>query len=409
LAAVNKFKLVLWFVLSLFAIGKGPMMSHQIPRPYLQFPDAASIEKDLFDMVNQERIERGLDPLKLCDELTRVARNHSRDMASRLELSHISALGNPYQERLVEAGFNFRDIGENVASSETFRADFIHQGFMESSEHRDNILNPDFEAIGIGVVYAPDKKYYVTQDFMCPLKVLGFGEAEKIIREDINGYRSKNSLPPLSFQKMDNILARGFSEKRALGQPLMNTATILGETHIHFITTPELTMPEEIVREVTSEKYERGGVGVWFGRLDDYPGGTYLITIFLFPVDVYESLKEEDLAEILLGIMNEKRKEEGLNPLKLDKKLSREASNVSRRLKKQGPDSDAIPGERTGMVFASYVTEDMRKWPESLEQTLISPGLRKIGIGISCQENDKHPSNKYYITIIFFNGDRLLT
>ncbi len=398
---VNKFRLILVLVLSLLAFEKGPMKSQQMPPSSIQLADTSSIEKDLFDMANRARIEQGLDPLKLSGELTKVARNHSRDMASRLELSHNSALGKSYQDRLVEAGFYFRAMGENVAASETFRADFIHQGFMESSEHRDNILNPDFKEIGVGVVYAPDKKYYVTQDFMCSLRVLGYEEAEKIIREEINRYRSEKSLPLLSFQKVDNILARGFSKKRALGQPLMNIATILGETHIHFITTPELTIPEDIMRGVTSETYEKGGVGVWFGRLDDYPGGTYLITLFLFPVDEFQNMKEEDLVGILLGIMNEKRKEEGLKPLKLDKRLSREASNVSRRLKNQGPGPNAVLGTRAGMAFSSYVTEDIRTWPEDLDQALVIPGLRKIGIGISYQKNDTHPQNHYYITIIF--------
>ena len=398
---MNKFRLVFPIVLSLLFFWGDPIIPDQIAPSSLQAADVISIEKDLFEMANQERIDQGLDPLRLSRELTRMARSHSQDMASHMEMTHLSVLGKSYLERLVDAGFYFRNIGENVAVSETFRADFIHQGFMESPEHRENILDPAFEEIGIGVVYSQDKKYYVTQDFMHPLKVLEDEEAEKIIRGEIDRLRKEKSLPPLSYQKTANTFARSFSEKKALGKPLMNIGSILGETHIHFITTPELGIPENISRTVSSEIYETGGVGVWFGRLDDYPGGTYLIILFLFPVDEYKDLREQDLVEIVLGVMNEKRTEKGLKPLRLDSRLSREASNVSRQLKNQDPGSNVSIRGRIGKEIISYATEDPGIWPANVSQIIHSPGLRKIGLGISFQENDTPLQKKYYIALIF--------
>ncbi len=395
-----KFRSALLIVLSLLSSEGESIIPNHVSPSSNQVPDVISIEKDLFEMVNWERIDQGLNPLRLSRELTRLARNHSQDMASRMVMTHLSALGKSYLERLVDAEFYFRTVGENVASSETFRADFIHLGFMESPEHRENILDPDFEEIGIGVVYSQDKKYYVTQDFTCPLKVMEYEEAEKIIRGEINRYRSEKSLPPLSYQKVDNILARSFSKKKALGQPLMNIATILGETHIHFITTPELAIPENISREVSREIYETAGVGVWFGRLDDYPGGTYLITLFLFPVDEYKGRSEKDLVEIVLGTMNDKRMEKGLKPLRLDNRLSREASNVSRQLKNQNPGSNVSIGGRTEKEVISYVTEDPGIWPANVEQIIFSPVLRKIGLGISFEEISARPKQKFWVTLI---------
>jgi uncharacterized protein YkwD len=401
LTAVSKFRMAFPIVLSLVFFWRDPIIPDQVAPSSLQAADVFSIEKDLFEMVNQERIDQGLDPLRLSQELTRMARSHSQDMASRMEMTHLSVLGKSYLERLVDAGFYFRNIGENVAVSETFHSDFIHQGFMESPEHRENILDPEFEEIGIGVIYSRDKKYYVTQDFMHPLKVLEDEEAEKIIREEIDRLRKEKSLPPLSYQKAANVFARSFSEKKASGKPLMNIGSILGETHIHFITTPELDIPENISKEVSREVYEAGGVGVWFGRLDNYPGGTYLITLFFFPVDEYKGLKEQDLVEIVLEAMNEKRKEKGLKPLKLDNGLSKEASHVSSQLRNQERGSNFPLKARIGMEVFSYVTEAPESWPDNLEQIILSPGLRKLGIGISVEERDSNFLKKYWVTLIF--------
>jgi uncharacterized protein YkwD len=398
---MNKSRSVLPLILCLLFWGRTPIVPEQSPPSSIQFPDVSSIEKDLFEMINRERADRGLKPLSSSRELTLMARNHSQDMASRMEMTHLSALGKSYLERLVDAGFYFQAIGENVASSETFHSDFIHQGFMDSPEHRENILDPDFEEVGIGVVYSQDKKYYVTQDFMHPLKALEVEEAERIIREKIDTARSGRSLPPLSYQKAANIFARSFSKKKALGQPLMNIGSILGETHIHFITFPGLDIPENIAIEVSREIYEAGGVGVWFGRLDKYPGGTYLITIFLFPVDEYKGLREQDLAEIVLEIMNEKREENGLKPIRLDKGLSREASHLSRKLRSQDPSSSAFLEERIGLEVYSYITADPSIWPASLDQIIHSPGLRMIGIGISLEESRSDLQNRYWVTLIF--------
>ncbi len=393
--------MVFLIVLSLLFSSGVWIIPDQMLSSSLQFPDVYSIEKDLFEMTNQERLDQGLNPLTLSPELTRIARTHSQDMASRREMTHLSALGKSYLERLVDAGFYFRTIGENVASSETFHSEFIHQGFMESPEHRENILDPDFEELGIGVVYSLDKKYFVTQDFVRPVKVLEYDEAERIIREQIDISRKEKSLPPISFQKMANIFARSFSRKKASGQPLINIGTILGETHIHFITTPELEIPENISKEASSEIYETGGIGVWFGRLDNYPGGTYLVTLFLFPVDEYKDLREQDLAEIVLGVINEKREEKGLKPLRLDKGLSREASNLSRQLRNQNPSSSASVTGRIEMEVYSYVTEDPVIWPASLDRTIYSPGLRIIGIGISLEEKNSISQKKFWVTFIF--------
>ena len=367
----------------------------------IQRPEISAIEKKLLDWVNKERTDRRLDPLKLSSDLRALAIHHSRDMASRRKLTHLSSTGKSYKDRLLDAGIFFIEIGENVASSETYEGTFIHQGFMESPEHRDNILNPHFDTIGIGIVYTGDNKYYITQDFCRSLEILDEDRATKFFQEEINRIREKNALPGLSFQKTANMFAQRHARQKATGKPLFNIANFFGETHIHFITSPTLSIPETVGHEIAKGAYESGGIGTWFGRLPDYPGGTYLVALFLFPINRYNDMTEKDFVKIALSAMNEKRKEKGLDPLKLDGRKSKQAQNISRQLKAQKESSYSLPERLSRWHILSYVTEDLRAWPKNIDPEIIYPGLKKIGMGISSQENEETHRQTFWITLIF--------
>lgn len=107
-------------------------------------------EQELMQSVNEERIKRGLKPLSWNEKLAEVGRAHSQDMWERQYFSHINPDGkNPF-DRLQEAGVHYIAAGENLAMAPT--TPIAHRGLMDSPKHRENILSPDFGAIGIGVV-----------------------------------------------------------------------------------------------------------------------------------------------------------------------------------------------------------------------------------------------------------------
>jgi uncharacterized protein YkwD len=131
---------------------KNLLCSEQEKKAAIQKKDAPSIEQDLFNLVNVEREKHDLAPVIFSPLLGSLARKHSQDMAGREDISHFSTSGEAYSERLVEGSFYFKKNGENVAFSQTFMPEFIHQSFMGSPGHRANILDPDFNEVGIGVV-----------------------------------------------------------------------------------------------------------------------------------------------------------------------------------------------------------------------------------------------------------------
>jgi uncharacterized protein YkwD len=136
-----------------------------VPRPPhgVSAPYGSKAERQLLDLANQARAEAGLAPLQSDEGLTRAARKHSELMASRQELSH-DLPGEPAlpQRLAATSTLQFSAEGENVGLAPS--AAEVHQGFMRSPHHRENLLNPEYNVAGFAVV-RNGNTIYVTEDF----------------------------------------------------------------------------------------------------------------------------------------------------------------------------------------------------------------------------------------------------
>ena len=122
---------------------------------------ANELELQMLSLINAERTSRGLNALQLEQDLNEAAEDHSEWMLEEDIFSHTGEDGSSPHERMQEAGFQFSGSwasAENVAWQSTRGAaglsdDVVdlHNALMNSSGHRANILNPDFQYIGIGL------------------------------------------------------------------------------------------------------------------------------------------------------------------------------------------------------------------------------------------------------------------
>jgi uncharacterized protein YkwD len=139
-----------------------------------QFADAsgeqefARLEAEFHDEVNAVRAARHLIALRRLPEIDRIARDHSRDMANRRYLSHVTPEGRNPVDRLHAGGVSgFTLAAENAGL--TSRQDpnrEILQGWLHSDDHRRNLYAPPFNATGIGVARASDGTLYYTQLYL---------------------------------------------------------------------------------------------------------------------------------------------------------------------------------------------------------------------------------------------------
>lgn len=107
-------------------------------------------EKEVFDLINNQRTQNGLSALKLDTETLRVARIKAQDMVENNYFSHNSpTYGSPFQ-MLNSFKISYKTAGENIAGNSSNSSTVT--AWMNSSGHRANILNSSFNYTGIGVV-----------------------------------------------------------------------------------------------------------------------------------------------------------------------------------------------------------------------------------------------------------------
>lgn len=127
--------------------------------------------------INAERTTSGLQALSWDPALAKIAADHSKDMAVRNYFSHNDPEGHRFTYRYAIAGYVCQgSSGENIywqgssrPVSEEALASKAVDAWMNSSGHRQNILNTRFHLEGIGVAFdsSSDFKnsFYVTEDF----------------------------------------------------------------------------------------------------------------------------------------------------------------------------------------------------------------------------------------------------
>jgi uncharacterized protein YkwD len=138
----------------------------------------SALESSLLDRINAVRAGRGLRPFHISGGLTAAARQHSHSMAQKGYFSHASANGGAFWRRIATYygyhGFRSWSVGENILwSSPDVDSGGALRMWMESPEHRANLLDRSWREIGLSAVHVPsapgvyggDEVTIVTADF----------------------------------------------------------------------------------------------------------------------------------------------------------------------------------------------------------------------------------------------------
>lgn len=167
----------------------------EMPKIAIRKPelDLLQMEKEIHNLINEERTKRGLSTLSWNDELADIARTHSTDMAINNYFSHDDLQDRDMEYRYNQAGFrcsvptgqgSFALGGENIFQNNLYDsityingiptyhwnsqekiAESTVEGWMDSTGHRENILTSFWTSEGIGVAISSDDKVLITQNF----------------------------------------------------------------------------------------------------------------------------------------------------------------------------------------------------------------------------------------------------
>jgi len=136
---------VVFFILQLsFRVGKF------VYPDILGFATNITIEK-LFALTNQERQEKGLNPLNLDPNLSAAAFEKAQDMFVDNYWAHVAPDGITPWQFIEKEDYAYLYAGENLAK-DFADSQGVVSAWMASSSHRDNILKKEYRDIGFGVV-----------------------------------------------------------------------------------------------------------------------------------------------------------------------------------------------------------------------------------------------------------------
>lgn len=113
-------------------------------------PYATSVSKDaLLNLTNDERADNQREPLKMSKDLNEAAQAKAQDMVKKNYWSHTAPNGESPWTFVADAGYTYQKAGENLAYG-FVTSDQVVSGWMNSSSHRANVLDKNYQDVGFG-------------------------------------------------------------------------------------------------------------------------------------------------------------------------------------------------------------------------------------------------------------------
>ena len=192
-----------YYVLSLFAIF---ICIRVLPAKIPGILGYASNIKasDLLRYTNEQRAKNNLNELKPDSDLTKAAQDKADDMIKNNYWSHVSPAGLEPWHFFNLAGYDYSYAGENLAKNFN-DSQAVVKAWMNSTSHRENMLNANYTDIGFAVVNGELQGYDTT------LVVQFFGRRRVLIGEEVGSRGFSNQANKLSevrsLSDADEVLA----------------------------------------------------------------------------------------------------------------------------------------------------------------------------------------------------------
>ncbi len=117
-------------------------------------PGPSELAEHYVANLNDMRADVGLPPLVVDAELAELADDYAAVIAQRRELVHAADLA-------AGVGADWTKLGENLGFGPATELDRVMTAFADSPTHYANIIDPDFDYIGVGVVIRGDQMWTV--------------------------------------------------------------------------------------------------------------------------------------------------------------------------------------------------------------------------------------------------------
>ncbi|HEY6273440.1 MAG TPA: CAP domain-containing protein [Terriglobales bacterium] len=218
-----------------------------------------SSEQQLFKLLNLERQHAGVPLLVWDSHLADAAQTHAEKMARAGDISHRFAGESNLTERASDAGALFKSVAENVALANN--PEEIHLALMNSPGHRANILNPQYNAVGIGAVEVK-AELYVTEDFAQVVPAYSVDQFRQGVVAAFNQLRQARGVRAISAQGDARLDQAACSGRLDPGSVLTGQSGAASVTSFTAVQPWDLPSPME--KSAADSTLQRMSLGVCF-------------------------------------------------------------------------------------------------------------------------------------------------
>ena len=221
----EKAKLLSWHFLFiyflLFALLRISFDLVGIYRPGVLGTTSQITAEKIIEDTNVERQKAGFSPVVANAALSQAAREKAANMFAENYWAHYSPSGRDPWGFIKGAGYKFSYAGENLARNFS-DSEGVVVAWMNSPTHRETLLNPNYQEIGIAVEDG------ILQGQQTTLVVQMFGKPTQAIaaappKIDLQGVEAKSEVPPLLPQSQPLSVAGSALSSQSLGnQPVLD-------------------------------------------------------------------------------------------------------------------------------------------------------------------------------------------
>jgi len=235
-------------------------------------PDSATIaEQYLLSAANQERAARGLGLLHRDPRLATAAATHARAMVEHETISHQFPGEPELTRRGASAGVPFSAISENVAEAPSVLQ--IHVLWMNSEHHRENLLDPAIDSVGISVI-ASGNELYAVEDFARTVRPATLEAQESaiagLVAQTDGSIALDTSADAISDARQSCAMESGFAGAHKPWFVMRFTSDSLSQ------------LPAELKTRLASGRYRQAAVGACADKRQT-PFTEYTLAVLLYP------------------------------------------------------------------------------------------------------------------------------
>lgn len=111
------------------------------------------LDKDsIISETNVQRARNGLPPLETNETLNKMAEAKAKDMFEKQYFEHVSPTNYDLEDLADDFDYKYLQVGENLLEGNFASEKELVQRWMDSPDHRHNILNAQFLEIGVAVI-----------------------------------------------------------------------------------------------------------------------------------------------------------------------------------------------------------------------------------------------------------------